>query len=78
MQYKDSKDPKVVEAGIKVRSGRKWSTTKELNVLEKCQWQKKKKKILIDVVAKRSGLSYFLWLQIKERFMGCKFFLVLK
>ena len=34
LQYRESKDPKVVAAGIQTRSGRKWNAEKELWVAE--------------------------------------------
>ena len=33
-QYTESEDPKVAAAGIQIRSGRKWSAKRELQVAE--------------------------------------------
>ena len=46
----------VREAGIEVRSGRKWNTTEELNIAE----ERLRQIILVGTVAKgRTGLGYF-------------------
>lgn len=56
MQYRHSRDPKVAAAGIEVRTSRKWSTTRELQVAE--EWLRQK--VLVGTVAKgRSGLGFF-------------------
>ena len=34
LQYAESEDPKVAAAGIQIRSGRKWSAERELQVTE--------------------------------------------
>ena len=56
MQYRDSKDPKVSAAGVEVRTGRKWSATKELQVAE----ERLRQRALVGTVAKgRAGLGFF-------------------
>ena len=49
MQYRDSRDPKVAAAGIEVRTGRKWSAARELQVAE----ARVRQKALVGMVATR-------------------------
>lgn len=53
--YRDSKDPKVAEAGIEVQTMRKWKASHELSTIE----QKLRQKTLVGTVAVgKSGESY--------------------
>jgi len=40
LQYRDSNDPKVSTAGIKIHTGRKWSATRERETAEARLWHK--------------------------------------
>lgn len=62
MQYRDSRDPKVAAAGIKVCTGRKWSAARELEVAE----ARLRQKALVRTVARgRSGLGFFPSIQVE-------------
>ena len=56
MQYADSEDPKVAAAGIQIRSGRKWSAKRELQVVEE---RLRHKAILGSITKGRAGLGFF-------------------
>ena len=63
MMYRFSKDPKDVAAGIKVRTGRKWSAKKELGKAE----GRLRQKALIGIVAiGQAGLGFFPRTQIHK------------
>ena len=63
MIYTYSKDPKVVAAGIKVHTGRKWSAKKEL---EKAEEQLRQKALVGTVAIGRAGFGYFPTIQIHK------------
>ncbi|XDV13785.1 hypothetical protein PO909_002121 [Leuciscus waleckii] len=55
-QYRESRDPKVAAAGIQVRTGRKWSAGKSLEVAE----SRLRQKALVGPIATgRAGFGYF-------------------
>ena len=57
LQYTESEDPKVAAAGIQIRSGRKWSAKRELQVAE----ERLRHKAMLGSIAKgRAGLGFFL------------------
>ena len=56
LQYAESKDPKVAAAGIQIRSGRKWSAKRELQVAEE---RLRHKAILGSIAKGRVGLGFF-------------------
>lgn len=63
LQYRESKDPKVAEAGIKVRNGRKWSAESELGIAE----ERLRQKALMGTVASgHAGLGYFPGNRVKK------------
>ncbi len=56
LQYQESKDPKVVEAGIQVRTGRKWRASEEVQKAKAPIWHRR----LIGVVTHgKAGLRSF-------------------
>ena len=56
LQYAESEDPKVAAAGIQIRSGRKWSAKRELQVAE----ERLRHKAILGLIAKgRAGLGFF-------------------
>ena len=56
LQYAESEDPKVVAAGIQIRSGRKWGAKRELQVAE----ERNRHKAILESIAKdRAGLGFF-------------------
>ena len=56
LQYVESEDPKVVAAGIQIRSGRKGSAKRELQVVEE---RLRHKAILGSIAKGRAGLGFF-------------------
>ena len=56
LQYAESEDPKVAAAGIHIRSVRKWSAERELQVAEK---RLRHKAILGPIAKGRAGLGFF-------------------
>ena len=56
LQYTESEDPKVAAAGIQIRSGRKWSAKRELQVAEE---RLRHKAILGSIAKGRAGLRFF-------------------
>ena len=56
LQYAESEDPKVAAAGIQIRSGRKWSAKRELQVAEE---RLRHKAILGSIAIGRAGLGFF-------------------
>ena len=63
MLFRDSKDPEVTVAGIKVCTGRKWRAKKELGKVEERLMQK----ALVGIAAiGRAGLDYFPRIQIHK------------
>ena len=56
LQYIESEDPKVAAAGIQIRSGRKWSAKRELQVAEE---RLRHKAILGSIAKGRAGLGFF-------------------
>ena len=56
LQYTESEDPKVAAAGIQIRSGRKWSARRELQVAEE---RLRHKDILGSIAKGRAGLGFF-------------------
>ena len=56
LQYTESEDPKVAAAGIQIRSGRKWSAKRELQVAEE---RLRHKAILGSIAKGRAGLGFF-------------------
>ena len=56
LQYTESEDPKVAAAGIQIRSGRKWSVKRELQVAEE---RLRHKAILGSIAKGRAGLRFF-------------------
>ena len=56
LQYTESEDPKVAAAGIQIRSGRKWSARRELQVAEESL---RHKDILGSIAKGRAGLGFF-------------------
>ena len=55
LQYTESEDPKVVAAGIQIRSDRKWSAKRELQVAEE---RLRHKAILGSIAKGRAGLGF--------------------
>ncbi|XP_061733213.1 uncharacterized protein LOC133536595 [Nerophis ophidion] len=54
LQYRESSDPKVAQAGIEVRTGRKWRAVEAVDVAE----ARLRQKVLVGIVAQgRSGLG---------------------
>ena len=56
LQYTESEDPKVAAAGIQIRSGRKWSARRELQVAEE---RLRHTDILGSIAKGRAGLVFF-------------------
>ena len=56
LQYTESEDPKVAAAGIQIRSDRKWSARRELQVAEE---RLRHKDILRSIAKGRAGLGFF-------------------
>lgn len=56
LQYRDSNDPTVSEAGIEIHTGRKWSATREL---ERVEARLRHKVVVGAVVIGRTGLASF-------------------
>ena len=56
LQYTESEDPNVAAAGIQIRSGRKWSAKRELQVVEE---RLRHKAILGSIAKGRAGLGVF-------------------
>ena len=56
LQYTESEDPKMVAVGIQIRSGRKWSAKRELQVAEE---RLRHKDILGSLAKGRAGLGFF-------------------
>ena len=56
LQYTESEDPKVAAAGIQIRSGRKWSARRELQVAEE---RLRHKDILGSIAKGRARLGFF-------------------
>ena len=54
LQYTKSRDPKLAAAGIQIRSGRKWSARRELQVAEE---RLRHKDILGSIAKSRAGLG---------------------
>ena len=57
LQYTESEQPKVVAAGIQIRSGRKWSARREWQVAEE---RLRHKDILGSIAKGSAGLGFFL------------------
>ena len=55
LRYAESEDPKVAAAGIQIRSGRKWSAKRELQVAEE---RLRHKAILGSIAKHRAGLGF--------------------
>lgn len=54
LQYRESSDPKVAQAGIEVRTGWKWRAAKAVDIAESRLWQR----VLVGTVAQgRAGLG---------------------
>ena len=56
LQYAESEDPKMAAVGIQIRSGRKWSAKRELQVAEE---RLRHKDILGSIAKGRAGLFFF-------------------
>lgn len=61
--YRDSRDPKVSAAGIKVRTGRKWKAGEALEVVES---RLRQRELVGNVARGRAGLGYFPRAQINK------------
>lgn len=61
--YRDSRDPKVAAAGIKVRTGRKWKAGEALDVSES---RLRRRELVVNVARGRVGLGYFPIVQIHK------------
>lgn len=56
LQYRDSRDPKVASAGIQVKTGRKWSAGKALEVAES---RLRQKALVGSIATGHAGIGYF-------------------
>lgn len=61
--YRGSRDPKVVAAGIGVRTGRRWRATEAPEVVES---QLRQRELVGKVARDRAGLGYFPRTQISK------------